>query len=396
MEYIDLKAQQSQIREQLDTRMAAVLAHSQYIMGPEVRELEGKLAEFTGARHCISCASGTNALELVLAAWGIGVGDAVFTTPLSFIATAETIVRSGAQPIFVDIDPATYNLDVRCLENAIRAVRERNSALYPLSQSALDAALTPRAIVVVDLFGVPAEYDTLLAVAERHGLRVLEDGAQALGGEYKGKMLCNCGCHAATTSFFPAKPLGCYGDGGAVFTNDDDLANLVDSLRYHGRRDAQHKNDNVRLGCNGRLDTLQAAVLLAKLEIFPAELKLRRKVAQRYTRLLQQAAPRIVTPSIPAGCSSNWAQYTVQLPEGTDRAQIMHALKERGIPSAINYPVGIHMQGCMRHLGYAPEALPRVQAVCGRVLSLPMHPYLSEDDQQTVVAALASACGGVA
>lgn len=396
MEYIDLKAQQARIRENLHRRMAAVLAHGRYVMGPEVRELEGKLAELTGARHCIGCASGTNALELVLAAWGIGPGDAVFTTTLSFIATAETIVKSGAQPVFIDIDPRTFNLDVARLEDAIRAVRERDSALHPLPQSALDAALTPRAVVVVDLFGNAAEYDTLLAVAERHGLRVLEDGAQALGGEYRGRMLCNCGCHAATTSFFPAKPLGCYGDGGAVFTNDDDLAALVDSLRYHGRRDAQNKNDNVRLGCNGRLDTLQAAVLLAKLAIFSEELALRREAAQRYERLLRQSAPRILVPCLTEGCVSNWAQYTVRLPEGTDRARVMRALKERGIPSAVNYPKAMHEQTCMRCLGYAPGAFPHARAACARVLSLPMHPYLSEQDQQAVVDALASACGGAA
>lgn len=396
MEYIDLKAQQARIREDLDRRMAAVLAHGQYIMGPEVRELEEALARFTGAAHCIGCASGTNALELVLAAWGIGPGDAVFTTTLSFIATAETIARCGAQPIFIDIDPRTYNLDASRLEDAILAVRERDCSRHPLPQSALSAALTPRALVVVDLFGNPADYDALLAIAKRHELLVLEDGAQALGGMYKGKMLCNCGCHAATTSFFPAKPLGCYGDGGAVFTNDAGLAELIDSLRYHGRRDARNKNDNVRLGCNGRLDTLQAAILLGKLDIFPEELALRREVAQRYERLLKQNAAHILAPCLTEGGVSNWAQYTVRLPQGLDRAAVMQRLKARGIPSAINYPRAMHQQTCMRCLGYAPDAFPHVQEACARVLSLPMHPYLSENDQQAVVDALTCACGGAA
>ncbi len=393
MEFIDLKAQQARIRERIEVRIATVLAHGQYIMGPEVAELERELCLFTGARYCLGCASGTNALELVLAAWGIGPGDAVFTTPLSFIATAEAIVKTGAHAVFVDIDPHTYNLDIGRLEDAIQAVKNRDAARHPLPHGAKAAELIPRAIVPVDLFGNPVDYDALMAIARRHDLLVLEDGAQALGGSYKGRMLCNCGCHAATTSFFPAKPLGCYGDGGAVFTNDPDLAGLVDSLRYHGRASARNKNDNIHLGCNGRLDTLQAAILLAKLEIFRDEIEERKRVGQRYEQLLSSLAPSVVRPQITDGGVCIWAQYTVQIPEGVDRTAVMDALRARGIPTAINYPKGMHEQGCLRHLGYAPEDFPHVRAVCARVLSLPMHPYLKEEEQMYIVASLADACG---
>ena len=393
MEYIDLKTQQARIKANLDARMAGVLAHGQYIMGPEVRELENRLATFTGATHCIGCASGTNALELVFAAWGIGQGDAVFTSPLSFIATAETIAKTGATPVFVDIDPVTYNIDATQLDAAIRAVAAQNRSLHPLPRAAMERRLSPRAEVVVDLFGNPVDYDTILSMARAHNLLVLEDGAQGFGGIYKGKKLCNCGCDAATTSFFPAKPLGCYGDGGAVFTNDSELAALVDSLRYHGRIDAHNKNDNIRLGCNGRIDTLQAAILLAKLDVFPEEVEARKAVGARYTALLAPYAEKITTPVVTDGGSCIWAQYTVQLPEDSDRAAVMKAMKEKGIPTAVNYPKGMHTQGCLRHLGYTPHDFPRVQALCARVLSLPMHPYLTEVDQCAVVDALVSACG---
>jgi dTDP-4-amino-4,6-dideoxygalactose transaminase len=395
MEFIDLKAQQARIKDRIDARIAGVLAHGRYIMGPEVKELEQALAAFTGARHCIGCAPGTNALELVLAAWGIGEGDAVFTSPLSFIATAETIAKTGAVPVFVDIDPDTYNLDASRLEDAVMAVRERDRSRHPLPRAATERQLAPRAVVMVDLFGNPVDYDAALAVARRHHLLTLEDGAQALGGSYKGQRLCNCGCDAATTSFFPAKPLGCYGDGGAVFTNDAELAALVDSLRYHGRVNAQNKNDNIRLGGNGRLDTLQAAILLAKLEIFPEEMELRAAAGRRYAELLAPYAdhPGIVAPRLTAGGSSIWAQYTVRLPQCTNRPAVMQALKEQGIPTAINYPKGMHTQGCLRHLGYTPHDFPQVQDACTRVLSLPMHPYLTETDQKTIVEALVRAVG---
>ncbi len=395
MEFIDLKAQQQRIKQRIDARIADVLAHGQYIMGPEVSELEHALARFTGARHCIACASGTTALELVLSAWGIGTGDAVFTTPLSFIATAEAIAKTGATPIFVDIDPNSYNINPANLNAAIMAVSCRDRSRHPLPRIALRKQLTPRAVVLVDLFGNPVDYDPLLDVAHAHNLLTLEDGAQGFGSMYKGRHCCNCGCDAATTSFFPAKPLGCYGDGGAVFCNDNELANIVDSLRYHGRINAQNKNDNIRLGCNGRIDTLQAAILLAKLEIFPEEIVLRAKAGQRYTELLlpYSNSPGIVTPTVTPGGESIWAQYTIKLPQGTDRPTLMKKLREQGIPTAINYPKGMHTQGCLRYLGYTPHDFPHVQEVCSRVLSLPMHPYLTEDDQKTIVDVLIQSIG---
>lgn len=390
MSFTDLRIQQQKISADLQARIQAVLAHGHYIMGPEVAELEARLCQFTGAQYCIGCASGTNALELVLSAWGIGAGDAVFTTPFSFTATAETIARTGAVPVFIDIDPRTFNFDVPQLENAILAVQRQDRSLYPLPKAALAARLTPRAIVSVDIFGNAMPYDQLLPIAEKHHLLVLEDGAQGFGGGYKGKKLCNCGCHAAATSFFPSKPLGCYGDGGAVFTNDAELAALVDSLRYHGRVDATHKYDNIRLGCNGRLDTLQAAILLAKMAVFEEECSLRRKVAARYTAILQ-GVPQVLAPQETEGAESIWAQYTILLPEGAPRAAIMAGMKEAGVPTAIHYPKGLHTQGCFASFGYTPHDLPVTQAVCSRVLSLPMHPYLSEGDQARVVQALEKA-----
>ncbi|MEG2173810.1 MAG: DegT/DnrJ/EryC1/StrS family aminotransferase, partial [Desulfovibrionaceae bacterium] len=287
MDYIDLKAQQKRLGQTLHNRINAVLHHGQYIMGPEVRELEKNLEAFSGARSVIGCASGTNALDLVLKALQIGPGDVVFTTAFSFIATAESIAATGAIPVFVDIDPLSYNIDADALTLAIEAVNTQDARVYPVPPQVITQKMRARAILAVDLFGYPADYDRLLALAAQHELMVLEDGAQAFGGQYQGKALCNCGCHAATTSFFPAKPLGCYGDGGAVFTNDLALASMLDSLRYHGRASATDKNDNVRLGTNGRLDTLQAAILLAKLEIFPDEMHARQVVARRYQALLQ-------------------------------------------------------------------------------------------------------------
>lgn len=394
MEFIDLKTQQKLIKQLINSRIANVLEHGQYIMGPEVQELETALSHYVGAKHCIGCASGTTALELVFAAWGIGKGDAVFTTPLSFIATAEAIAKTGATPIFVDIDPRSFNMDASCLEDAIRAVKQCDRSLYPLPRQAVERCLSPRAIVVVDLFGNPANYDSVLSVAQGHNLLVLEDGAQAFGGSYKKRPLCNCGCHAATTSFFPAKPLGCYGDGGAVFTNDSSLAALVDSLRYHGRVNAQNKNENIRLGGNGRLDTLQAAILLAKLEIFSNEVSMRQNVAAAYIDgLAHYTVPDLLPPIVAEDCRSAWAQFTVQLPEKVDRSGVIKQLKEQGIPTFINYPMGMHTQGCFSYLGYTPHDFPVVQRVCQRVLSLPMHPYLGAGEQDMIIQKLSKACG---
>ncbi len=381
MQFIDLIVQQQRIKPALDERIARVLAHGQYIMGPEVKELEARLAGMAGSGHCITCSSGSTALDLVLMAWGIGPGDAVFTTPLTFIATAESIARTGAVPVFVDTGK-DYNLDPAQLELAIKAVQAQDSGIYPLPAQALCQALRPKAIVAVDLFGHPADYDTIFAIAGEYGLLVLEDAAQSFGGKYKNKPMCGLGCDAAATSFFPAKPLGCYGDGGAIFTDDAELAALVDSLRYHGRIGPHDKNNNVRLGTNGRMDTLQAAIVLAKLEIFEDEIGKRQAVAQRYRRLFKETA--IDAPDEPSKGISTWAQYTVLLPGGSDRGKIMQQMKDAGIPTAVNYPLPLHKQGAFSYLGYASGSFPFVEEITRRVLSLPMHPYLDAQTQAEI------------
>ncbi len=397
MQFIDLKVQQALIKENVDSRIAKVLEHGQYIMGPEVKELETQLSSFTGAKHCIGCASGTNALELVLSAWNIGNEDAIFTTPLSFIATAEVIAKTGAVPIFVDIDRETWNIDSTKLEDAIFAVQNNDFSRHPLPSICKSVKLKAKAIVAVDLFGNPADYGNILSIAKKYNLYVLEDGAQGFGSTYKDEKLCNCGCHVATTSFFPAKPLGCYGDGGAVFTNDPELAHIVDSLRYHGRIDAKNKNDNIRLGYNGRIDTMHAAILLAKMEIFAQEVISRYKVGQYYTDYLKKHAQNaIITQKITDGGQSNWAQYTVILPKNVDRAEVMQKLKAKQIPSAINYPLGMYSQKCFSYLGYKDiaESFPNTEAIIPHVLSLPMHPYLTEEIQDYILKNLLEACLG--
>lgn len=393
MEFIDLRRQQLIIKDNLISRMNKVLEHGRYIMGPEIAELENHLAAFTGAKHCVTCASGSQALEMVLAAWNVGSGDAIFTTPLSFIATAEAIVRCGATPIFVDIDLSTYDLDASLLEKAVSAVQQVSSSVYPLPAICRNEnmALRPRAIIPVDLFGNPCDYERLLAIAGAHDLLTLEDAAQGFGAKYHGANLCNCGCTAAATSFFPAKPLGCYGDGGAMFTNDPDLAARLDSLRYHGRVDSAHKNENIRIGYNGRLDTLQAAILLAKLEVFPAELRARQEAARRYSGLLEELAPDVKLPEVTPGSTSSWAQYTIRLPDHANRAAIMKRMAEKGIPTFINYPISMHMQKSLEFLGYKPDDFPNAKKAAETVLSLPMHPYFEPGEQEKVVEALAKA-----
>ena len=284
MQFIDLAKQQSHIRGAIDARIKAVLDHGNYIMGPEVRELEALFCSFTGAKHCITCSSGTDALLMPLMAWGIKQGDAVFVPPFTFFATAEEPALLGATPIFVDVDPVTFNMRPDLLEKAIEAVQKGDPSIYPLPRAACERKLTPRAVIPVDLFGQAADYQAILAIAKAHGLKVIEDAAQSFGGSRHGKMNCALGCHAAATSFFPAKPLGCYGDGGAVFTDDDELAELLKSIRVHGK--GEDKYDNVRLGLNGRIDTLQAAILLAKMEIFPQEIESRQQVAAWYAQHL--------------------------------------------------------------------------------------------------------------
>ncbi|NJB68962.1 dTDP-4-amino-4,6-dideoxygalactose transaminase [Desulfobaculum xiamenense] len=369
MPFIDLKTQYRHIENDIKKRIIDVLEHGQYIMGPEVHELDAKLAEFAGVKHAISCSSGTDALLLALMAHGVGPGDAVFTTPFTFVATAEVIALTGATPIFVDIDPVTFNIDVDALRRAIMALKTGETAGCRLPRCAKD--LTPRGIIPVDLFGIPADYDAIMDLAQKHGMFVLEDGAQSFGATYKGRRTGSLG-HVAATSFFPAKPLGGYGDGGAVFTDDDQMASLMRSIMIHGM--GENRYENVRVGINGRLDSIQAAVLLAKLPIFPGELAERQRVADRYTELLA-GVPGLVTPTVPEHCTSAWAQYSLL---AEDRNLIQKALREADIPSMIYYPLPLHQQKAFASLGYREGDMPVTEDSASRIFSLPMHPYLED------------------
>ena len=384
MQFIDLAAQQTRIRKSIDARLKAVLDHGKYIMGPEVAELEALLNEFTGAKHCVSCASGTDALLMALMAWQIGPGDAVFTPSFSFFATAEVVAMLGATPVMVDIDPRTFNISGEALEKAIRAVAARDASIYPLPARALDGQLVPRAVIPVDLFGQAADYEVILPLAEKHGLLVMEDAAQSFGGERNDRKNCALGCHAAATSFFPAKPLGCYGDGGAIFTDDDGLADLLRSIRVHGK--GGDKYDNVRIGVNGRLDTMQAAVLLAKMEIFSQELSARQRVAGMYAERLETISG-ITLPLIDRANFSAWAQFCI-LVEGGKRDSLAAGLKARGIPSNIYYPTPMHMLAVFKHLGYSPDDMPFSLAASRAILALPFHPYLTEAEADAVASAI--------
>ncbi|MEX2523975.1 MAG: DegT/DnrJ/EryC1/StrS aminotransferase family protein [Gammaproteobacteria bacterium] len=355
IEFIDLAAQQARIKDKLDARIQAVLAHGKYIMGPEVGELEKQLCEFTGARHCITCASGTDALVLALLAIGIKPGDAVFVPSFTFVATAEAVALLGAIPVFVDVDPVYFLLDLNSLKDAIEYVSKQE--------------MEPRAIIPVDLFGQPADYDSINQFAEQHNLTVIADAAQSFGGELNGNKVGTL-APITTTSFFPAKPLGCYGDGGAVFTDDDNLADRMQSLRVHGK--GKDKYDNIRIGINGRLDTLQAAILLEKLAIFPDEIRLRNEVADRYAELLNG---NVKTPSVRKGAMSAWAQYTLQV---EDRGTCQDNLKQAGIPTAVYYPLPLHQQTAYEHYPRPPAGLKVSEELSQRVFSLPMHPYLTE------------------
>jgi dTDP-4-amino-4,6-dideoxygalactose transaminase len=361
MEFRDLKTQYKNLKAEIDERVLSVMERAQFISGPEVKELEQKLAEYVGVKHCITCANGTDALELVLLAWGIGKGDAVFVPTFSFMSTAEVVASVGAFPLFVDIDPDTFNIDPKKLEQAI--IQAQNEGKYNL-----------RAIIPVDLFGMPADYEAIAAIAKRYGLKVLEDGAQGFGGAINGKRACSFG-DAATTSFFPAKPLGCYGDGGAMFTDDDELALLLRSLTVHGK--GTEKYDNVRIGRNSRLDTLQAAVLITKLKAFDEyELGAVNRVAAEYTKRLKGI---VKTPAVPEGYLSSWAQYTILLENEEQRNGLQAKLKEKGIPSMIYYPKPLHLQTAFAFCGMGPGTLPVAEEASRCVLSLPMHPYLTRE-----------------
>lgn len=356
IEFIDLKAQQALIRKEIDASIARVLEHGQYILGPEVAELEEKLAAFVGAKYCITVANGTDALQIAQMALGIGPGDEVITPGFTYIATAETVALLGAKPVYVDVDPRTYNLD-------------------PLQ---LAAAITPRtkAIIPVSLYGQCADYDAINAIAAKYGIPVIEDAAQSFGATYKGKRSCNL-TTISCTSFFPSKPLGCYGDGGAIFTNDEELAKVMRQIARHGQDRRYH---HVRVGVNSRLDTLQAAILLPKLAIFERELEQRHLIAQTYERLLSAAG--VASPYVEEHNTSAWAQFTVQVDA---RDAVQQKLKDAGVPTAVHYPIPLNKQPAVAD---ANAYLPVGDAIAERVMSLPMHPYMTAKNQEKIVDAL--------
>ncbi|MCH7395766.1 DegT/DnrJ/EryC1/StrS family aminotransferase [Acinetobacter dispersus] len=357
IDFIDLKAQQHRIKDKIDAGIQNVLIHGQYILGPEVTELEEKLAAYVGAKHCITCANGTDALQIAQMAFGIGPGDEVITPGFTYIATAETVALLGAKPVYVDVNPKTYNLDAEKLE----------------------AAITPRtkAIIPVSLYGQCADFDAINAIAVKYGIPVIEDAAQSFGATYKGRKSCNLST-VACTSFFPSKPLGCYGDGGAIFTSDDELAKVIRQIARHGQDKRYH---HIRVGVNSRLDTIQAAILLPKLEILDDEMQARQKVAEIYNQLFNQAGIH-TTPYLELHNTSAWAQYTIQV---DNRADVQEKLKAQGIPTAVHYPIPLNKQPAVAD---ANVMLPVGDAIAERVMSLPMHPYLTVEDQEKIVVAL--------
>ncbi len=366
IDFIDLKAQQSKIRHKLDQAIQKVLDHGLYIMGPEVKEFESNLSEFCGATHSISCANGTDALALGLMAKHVKPGDAIFVPSFTFAATAEVVAWVGATPIFIDSYPDTFNMDTESLEQGILFAKKQG--------------LNPCGIIPVDLFGQPANYDAIDVLAKKHGLWVMADGAQSFGAYYKKRRVGNIG-DMATTSFFPAKPLGCYGDGGAIFTNDDELATRIKSLRVHGQ--GSDKYDNVRIGMNGRLDTIQAAILIEKLKIFDDEIKARQSIADRYTNGLSDL---VQTPVVMNETSSVWAQYTICLPKKINREKLINDLKDKGIPTIVYYVKPLHLQTAYKHYPTATGGtLPTCESSAHHVLSLPMHPYLEEELQTLMI-----------
>jgi UDP-2-acetamido-2-deoxy-ribo-hexuluronate aminotransferase len=382
LQFVDLKYQQMRIRKQLKENLLAVLDHGNYILGPEVARLENQLAGFVGVKNAIGCASGTDALLMALMACRAGAGDAVFTTPFTFIATAEVIRLIGATPVFVDIDPVTFNIDPEKLSAAIRALNDRDASLHPLPVGFRQ--IRPKAVIAVDLFGLPAEYAAILPLSEREGLAVIEDAAQSFGALYRGKRACSL-AEIGCTSFFPAKPLGGYGDGGMCFTNDDRLADALSSIRVHGK--GRDKYDNIRIGINGRLDTLQAAILLAKFSIFQEEISLRQTVAARYSQLISENT-NFTAPPIPLGGTSIWAQYSILAADGSHRSRALQALQVAGIPANIYYPKPLHLQTAFANLGYRPGDFPISEEISRRIFSLPMHPYLAADDQEKITEVL--------
>ena len=367
MEFRDLKKQYQVLKPGMDAAIGQVLEESAYIGGKSVAQLEAELAEYVGVKHCITCGNGTDALTLALMAWGIGEGDAVFVPDFTFFSSAETVAYEGATPVFTDILEDTFNMDPDSLERAVQAVLA-------------EGKLKPRVIVAVDLFGLPADYERIREIADRYGMYILEDAAQGFGGSLRGRRAGSFG-DIATTSFFPAKPLGCYGDGGAVFTDNDEWAELIRSLRIHGK--GTDKYDNVRIGMNSRLDTLQAAVLRVKLKAFREyELKDTDRIAARYAKGLSDC---VKVPRIPEGYGSGWAQYSILLKDGEKRGAVQEYLKEHGVPTNIYYPRGMHQQTAFAECRLYGETFPVTSDVCQRVLALPLSPYLTEEDQAKVI-----------
>jgi dTDP-4-amino-4,6-dideoxygalactose transaminase len=366
--FIDIGAQRRRLGKAIDDAVGRVLAHCQFINGPEVAQLESALAGFSGASHVVTCASGTDALLMVLMAKGVGPGDAVLCPSFTFCATGEAVALTGATPVFVDVDEATFNIDAKALKRGVASARR--------------LGLQVKAVIAVDLFGQSADHDAIGAVAEAEGLFVLDDAAQGFGASYKGRRLGTLGL-ATATSFFPAKPLGCFGDGGAIFTDDAGLAETLRSIRVHGQ--GSDKYDNVRLGLTGRLDTMQAAILIEKLKIFEDEIAARNDVAQRYARGLGDV---VTVPDLAAGCSSVWAQYTIRLPRHVDRDGFAAALKAQGIPTAIYYPKSMHQQSAYRRFPVADGGLPVSERLSADVISLPMHAYLGQSTQHRIIEAV--------
>ena len=367
MQFRDLKQQYKVLKKDIDDAMVEVATNCNFINGQQVKDLEKELAEYVGVKHCVTCGNGTDALTMAMMAWGIKEGDAVFVPDFTFFSSGEIVSHAGATPVFVDVDIDTFNISVEALEKAVKKVID-------------EGKLTPKAVVAVDLFGLPADFTGVKEVADKYGLLVLEDGAQGFGGNINGKTACSFG-DISTTSFFPAKPLGCYGDGGAVFTDDDEIAKLLESIRVHGK--GEMKYDNVRIGLNSRLDTIQAAILSVKLKAFADyELTDINAVSEKYTAALSGI---VKTPVIPDGFYSSWAQYTIQLEDKTTRDRLQAALKAEGIPSMVYYPKPMHRQEAFAGQDYDDADFPNTMRLCDTVLSLPMHPYLGDEDVEMVV-----------
>ena len=367
MQFRDLKQQYQVLKEDIDAAMVKVATDCNFISGVQVAELEKELAEYVGVKHCVTCANGTDALSIAMMVWGFGEGDAVFVPDFTFFSSGEIVSHCGATPVFVDVEKDTYNMSADSLERAIKKVVD-------------DGKLKPRAIVAVDLFGLPADFSKLKPIAEKYGLLILEDGAQGFGGRIGDSLACSFG-DIATTSFFPAKPLGCYGDGGALFTDNDEWAELMRSIRVHGK--GTMKYDNVRIGLNSRLDTIQAAILSVKLKAFKEyEVEAVNKAAEQYTALLKDT---VTVPVVPEGFYSSWAQYTIQLKDREQRDKLQQILKDNGIPSMIYYPKPMHKQlafGLATADGACDYGFDcsTTESLCDTVLSLPMHPYLKEEE----------------